>query len=287
VKELDDFKELALKTMRYHRSVKKLSNDELFAAIDKNSDGRIEESEFLKFFQTCEKLPVAEPKKEEEPKKEGDDEVKEEPVEAKQADSIEKFFQSSSAALSDEDLANVFNLLDEDSEGFLSKVVFLRIVRQFMKIAKGTPMTEELCLKDSKLLRRMEVNEVIEVIVGPEKEDSANVARIKCKAVKDDLEGWVTLSGNEGSVFLKEGGNLFKVIKETIMTDSREIGEGKVDTKVKPRKLKEGEFLECREWPSKQEDSGLTRMMCKAKTDGRIGWATTLGNTGIAFIEQA
>merc|ERR1719183_842351 len=65
VVELENLKEAALKMLRYHACVKKLSNDELFIAIDKNRDGRIEEGELLKFFQTCEKLPAADAKKEE------------------------------------------------------------------------------------------------------------------------------------------------------------------------------------------------------------------------------
>lgn len=296
VAELETLKELALKMLRYHKCTKKLSSDELFAAIDNNSDGRIEESEFLKFFGSCERLP-AEVKKED-AKEDKDGEVKDEDAkeEAKEEDGVQKFFSCRSVAHledngkpAEKDLSKLFNYLDEDDEGFLSKAVFTRLSRHFMKVIKDAVITDQMGLKDGKTIRRLESHEVVEVLAGPENEGSVKVIRVQCKAMKDGLEGWVTIAGNEGSIFLAEGGNMFKVIKETILTDSLEVGEpkeGDEKPKTKPRKLKEGELLEVREWPSKHEGSGLTRMMCKAMSDSRIGWATTLGNTGIAFIDH-
>ena len=42
--------------------------------------------------------------------------------------------------------------------------------------------------------------------------------------MSDDLEGWVTPVGNQGTVFLEDGGNVFKVVKDTILTGTFIIG---------------------------------------------------------------
>jgi len=92
----------------------------------------------------------------------------------------------------------------------------------------------------------------------------------------------VTPVGNQGTVFLKPGGNIFKVVKETILTGTFIIGE---ESKQKDRKLKVGEILEVREWEKKEENTGLMRMKVCVKSDGQLGYATTVGNTGIKFLE--
>merc|ERR1712060_891039 len=101
--------------------------------------------------------------------------------------------------------------------------------------------------------------------------------------MKDDLEGWVTKSGNQGTMFLEEGGNTFKVITETILTETFALdGSG---AKASTRKLKVGEIVEVREWPAKEEKSGLMRMKCRTRTDGITGYVTTVGNQGTVYLE--
>merc|ERR1719487_1524369 len=108
-------------------------------------------------------------------------------------------------------------------------------------------MTSALSIKDGSSTRRLDPAEVIEVLEGPVKEEETGVLRVRCKAMKDDADGWVTLTGSQGTTFLEEGGNVFKVIKETILTDSADLEEATAEGKAKPRKLKEGELLEVRE----------------------------------------
>merc|ERR1711865_249918 len=147
-----------------------------------------------------------------------------------------------------------------------------------------------LSIKESKTLRRLEVGEVVELLEGPQEEESVKVMRLKVKVLKDDLEGWVTRSGNQGTLFLEEGGNVFKVVAETIMTDgfSLDGSDAKASTKKlkdTTRKLKVGELVEVREWPSKEEKSGLMRMKCRTRADGLTGWVTTVGNQGTVYLE--
>merc|ERR1712224_676312 len=114
------------------------------------------------------------------------------------------------------------------------------------------------------------------------KDESVGVMRARVRAMKDQAEGWATTAGNQGTPFLQEGGNQFKVLKETILTDTFIIGASATTRKLvdTTRKLKPGEILEVLEWPTKEEQSGLLRMRGKCKADGTIGWATTQGNQG-------
>jgi len=232
-----------LAMIAFHQGAKKLERAALYELFDKKKAGKVDESSFVKFFKTCEK--------------------------------------EESKTMSEEDASRLFNYLDSDDQASISEEVFMNMLRKFMKVVKASVITEDISTK-SGVVRRVEEGEVLEVLMGPTQEDGADIARLKVKAMSDNVEGWVTPVGNQGSVFLEEGGSHFKVVKETILTGSFVIGEDKT---TKDRKLKVGEVLEVREWARKEETSGVMRMKVVVKTDGQVGWATQEGNTGIKFLE--
>jgi len=243
--ELEKIEKAAVAMIKYHQTTKKLSNTAVFDAIDNKKDDSIDKAEFLAFFETCEKKEEA-------------------------------------TAPSTADLERLFTCLCEDEDA-VSKDKFSTLVRVFMKVAKDTVITSGATILEGTNLRRLEAGEILEILEGPIEEDTVHVMRVHAKAMKDDVDGWVSVAGNQGSVFLEDGGNLWKVIKETILTESFELdGDSSKDATRKlkdtTRKLKVGEIVEVREWPKKEEKSGLTRMKCKAKSDGVVGWVTTIGN---------
>jgi len=247
--ELQKLNVQALAMIHHHQCEKKLTNEEVFTAVDKNKNDKVEESELVKFFASCEKKAP----------KEG-----EAPVE-----------------ISKEDCGRLFNYLDDEDEGFISKEKFINLIRRFMKVVKASVISEEEGVK-STILRRLEEGEVIEVLQGPTKDPANEVERMRVKAMQDDKEGWVTPVGNAGTVFFEKGGNEYKVVKETILTGSFVIGG---DTKQKDKKLKVGEILEVREWAKKEESSGLMRMKVRVKSNGQVGYATVEATTGVKFLE--
>jgi Ca2+-binding EF-hand superfamily protein len=262
--ELGVLEKQVLGMIRYHQQEEKLSKDALYEQLDADKDGSVGEADFLKFFTTC--------KKEEPKEDDGKAAPKKDPP-------------------SEADLGRVFKHLDEDDEGALSKDRIFIIIRRLMKVSAETALCSGMSIKDkeTKTLRRMEVNEVVEVLEGPIEDDSAGVLRVRAVAMKDGVEGWVTLKGNQGTLYLTDGGSLYKVVKETIMTAAFEldaVADKDASKKVKDptRKLKAGELLEVREFPKKEETSGLTRMKCRAKSDGLVGWVTTVGNAGTIFV---
>jgi len=186
-----------------------------------------------------------------------------------------------------EDWKRAFKQFDEDKTGLVTKQILEAILMVLMKVVKDVAMTESMGIKDTKTVRRLEVGEVVQILEGPIKEETMDVLRVRVKALKDDAEGWTTVAGNQGSMYLKEGVS-FKVIKETILTEGFEIEVPKEEARKiqqSTRKLKPGEIVELRVWGRKQEDTGLTRMKIKVKSDGTVGYVTSVGNTGIKFVE--
>lgn len=282
--EMRQIEQRALAMIRFHRQAKKLSLEALFEAVDSNKDGKVDEAEFKAFFETCEKQPLNKPKAE------ADAEKKEEDGEAKKEEEVKQEFMS---APSDDELSRLFKSLDEAGEGALPKDAFVSICRIYMKVVGETVITDGISIKEAKTLRRLDISEVLEILEGPVEEEAVKMERVKVKAMKDAVEGWVTVSGNQGTKFLKEGGHTFKVKAEILLTPAflldaaPESKEGEEAPKVPQpgRKLKVGELVEVREWPRAEEKSGATRMRCKVLADGSLGWVTTVNNAGTVFVE--
>eukprot|EP00434_Breviolum_minutum_P021419 symbB.v1.2.018900.t1/scaffold1526.1/size113566/7 len=123
--------------------------------------------------------------------------------------------------------------------------------------------------------------QIVEMLEGPEKEASIKVFRAKGKVIGEDKEGWVTVAGNLGTIFLQEGGHLWKVLRSSELFETFED----VPPKGGIRKLKEAEVLEVLCWPKKDEASGLSRLKVKAKLDGAIGWITQASKEGLVFAD--
>jgi len=196
-------------------------------------------------------------------------------------------------SIASDDLERLFKYLDEDGEGTIAKDTFMAWIAFYMKVMKETIATDGVDLKASTPVRRLEIGEVCQVIEGPIMDAGAEVKRVHVKLLKDDVSGWVTPVGNQGTIFLQERALMMKVVKETILTTTFSIA-GTEESKEQSRKLKDntrklkvGELLEVREWMKKEESSGLMRMKVKAKSDGQIGWATATGSTGQTFLEAA
>jgi len=253
-KDAAEVKELGTKVvmaLKAHQAEKSLTAEALFKAINTKGGDSFGEDELVAFIG---ELPKAEGQAE---------------------------------ALKEENVRRAFAAIDEEKAGSVSKTTFDAVLMVLMKVVKDVAITDSIKIKEAKSVRRLEVGEVVQVLEGPAKEEDAAVERVRVKALRDSAEGWVTLAGNQGSRYLQEG-VVFKVVKDTILTEGFDIEASKEDTrkiKESTRKLRPGELLELREMARKHEGTGLTRMKCKVKSDGAVGYVTTLGNTGIKFVE--
>eukprot|EP00746_Dinoflagellata_sp_MGD_P126627 gnl/MRDRNA2_/MRDRNA2_61423_c0_seq2.p1 gnl/MRDRNA2_/MRDRNA2_61423_c0~~gnl/MRDRNA2_/MRDRNA2_61423_c0_seq2.p1 ORF type:complete len:905 (+),score=306.83 gnl/MRDRNA2_/MRDRNA2_61423_c0_seq2:167-2716(+) len=170
----------------------------------------------------------------------------------------------------------------------LSKETFATTFRVYMKVVKQTVITDNLSIKLSSTIRRVEVGEIIEVHEGPKFEvieatdgkEQSKLTRVKGIMLKDKQEGFVTVAGNQGTVFLEHGGNVYKVKHPVDLTDGM---DGKESKSLK--KLQRGELVEVIDWEAKDEASGDKRLKCMLKGDGTVGWATYSDTTGKVYME--
>eukprot|EP00928_Gymnodinium_smaydae_P037893 TRINITY_DN2624_c0_g1_i1.p1 TRINITY_DN2624_c0_g1~~TRINITY_DN2624_c0_g1_i1.p1 ORF type:complete len:963 (-),score=198.57 TRINITY_DN2624_c0_g1_i1:165-2999(-) len=178
--------------------------------------------------------------------------------------------------MSDSESAELFEHIA--TEGKVDKEAFLELIQVYYKCVKQTVLTESIAIK-SKTVRRLEVGEVFKGLEGPTTEDGGNIERVRVQAIKDQAEGWATVAGNQGTAFLEPGGNLYIVVKETMLTE-----EFSAESKV-IRNVVKGEILEVVEFPKKDESMGMTRFRAKARRDRASGWVTLTGNQGTSFLE--
>jgi len=68
---------------------------------------------------------------------------------------------------------------------------------------KETIITDGLQVAESKSIRRLGKDEVVEVLEFPQKDAGADVQRIKGKAKLDGTVGWITIASSTGSAFLE------------------------------------------------------------------------------------
>merc|ERR1719468_832231 len=148
----------------------------------------------------------------------------------------------------------LFKHLSAASNGFISREVFIQLARIFMRVVKEVPLTpgSGVC-KSSDVLRKLEAKEVVEVLHGPMREPATGSVRVEARTFKDARQGWVTVVDGKAT-FIKEGSQLFKVVKETILTVAFELELTQVHTlnlqEQSKRKLKVGEILEALTWPA-------------------------------------
>lgn len=166
------------------------------------------------------------------------------------------------------------------TEGSISKAGFKDLVRVFYKCVKATVMSSEISIK-SKTIRRLEVGEVLEALATPVQEEATRVMRVQCVATQDELTGWVTVAGNQGTTFLEPGGNFYTCVKETVLSDTLELQDSKT-----LRRIAKGEVIEVLEFPKKDATADVRRIKGKAKLDGAVGWISLASNQGTIFLES-
>jgi len=213
---------------------------------------------------------------------------------------IEFLRETCKCECSEEELGKFFAHISSSDGENLGSEAFDQLLKFFYKVVESTVVTTGLSIKDSGTVRRVKAGEMIELLEGPKKEELACMMRIKGKAVKDGSIGWITVAGNQGKTFLEEGGNLYKVRKETPLTERPPTGDvakaeaaggggggekgshkakDEKDTQCSGNKvvrlLRKGEVVEILEWErvgDEEEEKAAARIKARAKVDGVVGW---------------
>eukprot|EP00811_Abedinium_folium_P012724 NODE_2180_length_2274_cov_10.467163.p2 GENE.NODE_2180_length_2274_cov_10.467163~~NODE_2180_length_2274_cov_10.467163.p2 ORF type:complete len:279 (+),score=84.57 NODE_2180_length_2274_cov_10.467163:907-1743(+) len=256
-KELEALRAQVGKLLRNHALEKELTAEEVFKAMDKSGQGAVSKADLLELLMAC-------------------------------ADRA----RNTDPPLSAEKLERVLTHLAEngdrgaeggiDGETAITLSVFSRLVRVYFKVVSQTVLTDGMGIKGNKTVRRLEEGELLEAEDGPKKEADAGVMRVYARALKDGAMGYVTVEGNQGTIFLVEGGDVFKVARDVDLTSALQVEDGEA-----VRGLKEGELLRVVEWQRLDEKQGVWRMMVMSCADGARGWATVAGADGVVFLHVA
>merc|ERR1712107_341660 len=115
---------------------------------------------------------------------------------------------------------------------------------------------------------------------NPRRDEDAGVMRVRCRCVADGALGWVTLTGNQGTIFLEPGGNFYVVVKPTACTEGLSVSSPSI------RELRSGEIIEVHEFEKRYTLGAVTRIKGKVKSDGIVGWITVRGTQDTVFAER-
>merc|ERR1711957_252644 len=107
----------------------------------------------------------------------------------------------------DDEAPIVFKDLCGEGNDTISKEAFTKFIAMYMFAIKESAMTTHLRIKEGGAVKRVAQNSVVMVLEGPVMEGTVNISRVKARCMKDGVEGWITVAGNQGTTFLKEGGN--------------------------------------------------------------------------------
>lgn len=151
----------------------------------------------------------------------------------------------------------------------LSKLVVLEMLQEYHRCVKEIAITTAFAVKDGKTLRKLGVGELLEVL-EPEKTDPVvGLTRVRCRAVLDNKDGWVTVRGNQGTSFLEKSTKPYFCCQEpTSLQSAFESGSSDVG------EIEKGEVMEILEGPRKEPPVEIERMRGRAANDGKSGWVT-------------
>mmetsp|Transcript_23922 Transcript_23922/g.38200 ORF Transcript_23922/g.38200 Transcript_23922/m.38200 type:complete len:2017 (-) Transcript_23922:43-6093(-) len=170
----------------------------------------------------------------------------------------------------------------------VSRRAFFKAVQRFYKVVKEIAMTPHFDVKDTKdkPVRKVDMDEVLEVIDGPKTDSKSALSRVKVKACVDGAEGWVTISGNQGKVFLEEEEKPFYVALKEVPLDK----EFEPAAEEPIRKLKVDEVVEVLEGPRKDSPGVSVKLRGKYTVPGEdkpvTGWVTVKDRFGVEFLQR-
>eukprot|EP00929_Paragymnodinium_shiwhaense_P008089 TRINITY_DN112007_c0_g1_i1.p1 TRINITY_DN112007_c0_g1~~TRINITY_DN112007_c0_g1_i1.p1 ORF type:complete len:2409 (+),score=889.80 TRINITY_DN112007_c0_g1_i1:115-7341(+) len=167
----------------------------------------------------------------------------------------------------------------------MSKRYFAPLAQTYYEVVKDITVTPTYEIASGqKPVRKLETGEFLELLEGP-KTDDAGMTRAKGKALKDGLVGWVSVSGNKGSTFLKEIYKPYYATSKAMPLHKDE--DGKEDP---VRELRPEEILEVLEGPRRlggRLSDFLTARVKSMKKDGPAGHITVRDETGTTIAEQS
>lgn len=147
----------------------------------------------------------------------------------------------------------------------------LQLSQKYLMVQRPIAMTNSSNLEDAKTVRKLTPPEILQVLEGPS--TCGDLQRVFARALRDGVEGWVTMEGNQGTSYVKDAAKPFYVC---ISKEEIALGD---DT------LKLGEVVELMQGPDRTS-SNIQRARCQALSDQASGWFTLVDKFGTAYAEK-
>jgi hypothetical protein len=142
-------------------------------------------------------------------------------------------------------------------------------------VCKSTiAMTDVSDLKTCKVLKKVVAGEVLQVTETESQDKDLDMGRLKFRSTKDGKEGWVTVKGNQGTIYLELSDSYYRVDKATNLVSAVSVDS------IKVRELSAGEAVESLAAPIEQRPETKLGLRARAHTDGKIGWVLFSAKAG-------
>ncbi|CAJ1341547.1 unnamed protein product [Effrenium voratum] len=149
----------------------------------------------------------------------------------------------------------------------LGALKLAELTSKYMAVQKPIALTTAQDIAQTKTVRKLAPPEVLEILESSKE----GMERVRARCVRDGLEGWVTVKGNQGTTFLAKASKPFLVAcEETVM-------EGTT--------IPAGEVLELLEGP-KSTQAITKKAQGKALSDDAAGWFTVVDKFGEVHAEE-
>lgn len=158
---------------------------------------------------------------------------------------------------------------------------FYQLIQQYYVVVKEIAVTPEFEVGKCKTLRRVGLDEIFEVLEGPRSDEKLGLTRIRGRSLNDGVVGWISVSGNKGTPFLKEVAKPYYAFKTPTVLEL----EGGEAEDVRTLKVDEG--FELLEGPQKETFNDAQRVKCKVSADGATGWLTIQDSNGVVYAKPS
>merc|ERR1712216_980978 len=134
-------------------------------------------------------------------------------------------------------------------------------------------MTDVFDIKACKVVKKVVVGETLQVVGDREgsKDDKRDLSRLKFRSLRDGKEGWVTLKGNQGTVYMELSKSHYVVNRPVALHVGASAGSETV------RQLEKGEAVEALEAPNEEKPATKMGLLARAVSDGTSGWVVFSG----------
>jgi len=156
----------------------------------------------------------------------------------------------------------------------VTRLGLLAMLQEYKRCVKDIALTTAFEVKTSGTIRKLEKGELLEVLGGVSKDETVGLERVRCRALQDRAEGWVTVKGNQGTLFIENAEKPYMILKEAAAVQ-KENESGSDDA----RAVEAGEVMEVLEGPRKEAALEVVRVRGKARKDGKMGWVTLKDRT--------